>query len=127
MTLDEYLKKKQEKAAPFQLPPPRVVESENPEWKKFVPLQRDEEEKAEAKPKKNPEEKKQKDQTKKEKVSVDEIFKVQEDSPKRQQRGPPRDNKKGPRAGPNQQRKGPKTEAPRFSEANFPALATTKA
>jgi plasminogen activator inhibitor 1 RNA-binding protein len=122
MTLDEYMKKKkQEKAVPFQLPPPRKVEAENPEWKKFTPLQREEEElKAESKPKKTAEEKKQKEQ-KKEKVAVDEVFKVQEDSPKRQQRERgPRDNKKGPK-------KGPKTEAPKFSEANFPALATTKA
>jgi len=144
MTLDEYLKKKQEKGPAFTLPPPRRVEGQaNPEWSKFVPLQREEEElKVQSKAKKSTgDEKKTKGgdtttTTKKEKVAVDEVFKIQEDAGKRQQRGDrdrdrrdfnnnnTRGGRGGGRGGRGGGRGGRGQQTPDINETNFPALST---
>jgi plasminogen activator inhibitor 1 RNA-binding protein len=143
MTLDEYLKKKSEKTLNISLPPPRKAGEgqQNPEWSKFVQLQRDDEEDTK-KPgsKKDDQKKAQKDQTKKETaVSIDAVFKVQDESPKRQPRRERGENNNNARGGAGGERKGagrggagrgrggPRNPTPNMDEKNFPALATTKA
>ncbi len=147
VTFEEYQKKQAEKNTSFQLPPPRQVEAapSNPEWKKFVPLQKEEEDllKVEGgKRKKATDEKKgkteQKDTKQKEKVATEFKINTSEDSPKREQRGGrerggdrSNNNNRGGRGGAAGGRGGRRggaggsnKEAPKFSEDAFPALAT---